>query len=60
MAPDPNPARDESSSTNAVAQAIVTPLTRAAIFLVVKINSDPGSPPRLAHGRNCWSSAKAL
>ena len=43
MAPDPNPALDETSSANAVAQAIVTPLTRAAIFLVVTINSDPGS-----------------
>jgi putative iron-dependent peroxidase len=43
MAPDPNPALDESSSLSAVAQAIVTPLTRAAIFLVVTINSDPGS-----------------
>jgi putative iron-dependent peroxidase len=43
MAPDPNPVLDESSSLKAVAQAIVTPLTRAAIFLVVTINSDSGS-----------------
>jgi putative iron-dependent peroxidase len=43
MAPDPNPALDESSGLNAVAQAIVTPLTRSAIFLVLTINPDPGS-----------------
>ena len=43
MAPDSNPALGDSSGLNAVAQAIVTPLTRSAIFLVVTINSDPGS-----------------
>ena len=43
MAPDPNPAVNESGGVNAVAQAIVSPLTRAAIFLVVTINSDPAS-----------------
>jgi putative iron-dependent peroxidase len=43
MAPDPNLPPGDSSSANAVAQAIVTPLTRAAIFLIVTINSEPGS-----------------
>src|ERR1700721_640299 len=43
MAPDPNPALDESRGLNAVAQVIVTPLRRSAIFLLVTINSNPGS-----------------
>jgi porphyrinogen peroxidase len=38
-----NSAPEVASSANAVAQAVVAPLTRAAIFLVVTINSDPES-----------------
>jgi putative iron-dependent peroxidase len=43
MESGPNSAPEVASSANAVAQAVVAPLTRAAIFLVVTINSDPES-----------------
>jgi putative iron-dependent peroxidase len=43
MESGPNSAPEVASSANAVAQAVVAPLTRAAIFLVVAINSDPES-----------------
>ncbi len=42
MFSDPNRAPEVSSSANAVSQSVVAPLTRAAIFLVVTINSAPG------------------
>ena len=43
MESDPNCAPEVANSADAVAQAVVAPLTRAAIFLVVTINSAPGS-----------------
>jgi putative iron-dependent peroxidase len=43
MESGPNSAPEVASSANAVAQAVVAPLTRAAIFLVVTINTDPES-----------------
>jgi len=43
MESDPNRAPELPSPANAVAQPVVAPLTRAAIFLVVTVNSAPGS-----------------
>ena len=43
MESDPNPAPEVANPANTVAQAVVAPLTRAAIFLVVNINSGAGS-----------------
>jgi putative iron-dependent peroxidase len=43
MESGPNSAPEVASYANAVAQAVVAPLTRAAIFLVVTINSEPDS-----------------
>jgi putative iron-dependent peroxidase len=43
MESGPNPAAEVANPANAVAQAVVTPLTRAAIFLVVTIDSGPDS-----------------
>ena len=40
---DPNCEPEVGSCTNTVAQAVVAPLTRAAIFLVLTINSGPDS-----------------
>jgi putative iron-dependent peroxidase len=40
---DPNCEAEVASCANSVAQAVVAPLTRAAIFLVVTINSGPDS-----------------
>jgi putative iron-dependent peroxidase len=40
---DPNCEPEVASCANTVAQAVVAPLTRAAIFLVVTINSGPDS-----------------
>jgi porphyrinogen peroxidase len=40
---DPNGEPEVASCPNTVAQAVVAPLTRAAIFLVVTINSGPDS-----------------
>jgi len=40
---DPNCEPEVASCANAVAQAVVAPLTRAAIFLVMTINSGPDS-----------------
>ena len=40
---DPSCEPEVASCANTVAQAVVAPLTRAAIFLVVTINSGPGS-----------------
>jgi len=52
MQSDPNRAPEASSPAIAVAQpaipqAVVAPLTRSAIFLVVTINSDPASAPAI-------------
>jgi len=41
MESDPNCVHGVASCVNAVAQAVVAPLTRAAIFLVMTINSGP-------------------
>ena len=38
---DPNCEPEVASCANTVAQAVVAPLTRAAIFLVLTINSGP-------------------
>jgi putative iron-dependent peroxidase len=43
MESSPSSAPEVANSANAVAQAVVAPLTRAAIFLVVTINSEPDS-----------------
>ncbi|MGA2889446.1 MAG: Dyp-type peroxidase [Terracidiphilus sp.] len=43
MEDDPNCEPEVASRANTVSQAVVAPLTRAAIFLVVTINSGPGS-----------------
>jgi putative iron-dependent peroxidase len=43
MESGPNSTPEGANSVNAVAQAVVAPLTRSAIFLVVTINSDPDS-----------------
>jgi porphyrinogen peroxidase len=43
MESGPNSAPGVANSANAIAQAVVSPLTRAAIFLVVTINSEPDS-----------------
>ena len=43
MDSDPNCKPGDANSANTVAQAVVSPLTRAAIFLVLTINSEPGS-----------------
>jgi len=43
MQSDPNRAPQAATPTIAVAQAVVAPLTRAAIFLVVTIDSDPAA-----------------
>ena len=40
---DPNCEPDVARCANAVAQSVVAPLTRAAIFLVVTLNSEPDS-----------------
>jgi porphyrinogen peroxidase len=40
---DPNCEPEVASCANTIAQALVTPLTRAAIFLVMTINSGPDS-----------------
>jgi porphyrinogen peroxidase len=44
MERDPNGKPEVANSANTVAQAVVAPLTRAAIFLVVTINTEPESP----------------
>jgi porphyrinogen peroxidase len=43
MQSDPSSAPEVANSASTVAQAVVAPLTRAAIFLVVTINSGPDS-----------------
>ncbi len=43
MEHDPNCEPEMTTCANPVAQAVVAPLTRAAIFLVVTINSEPDS-----------------
>jgi porphyrinogen peroxidase len=43
MESSPISAPDVANSANAIAQQVVSPLTRAAIFLVVTINSEPRS-----------------
>jgi len=44
MEADPNSVTEAASYRSAVAQEVVAPLTRAAIFLVVTINEGPESP----------------